>query len=349
MAFTEEQFKSEFSEKTEELKRKNKELESMLQGYRREHGKLEVFFEEVINAIEPIRALPKVKIDRKKSETPIEPVMQLTDLHFGAKQLASEIEGFNEYSMDVATVRLRANTQKWVDWVTYQRIPYNIRNASVLMTGDFISGDIHDELRITNEVPSPVQVAMISALVAEQIASIAPLFDELRIHFIAEDNHARLTKKPQAKEAGFNSLNYLVGKMIEAYIKDIPNVEFSLYPMLEKVVHVNSRQYLLCHGHDVKGWMGNPWYGIERKLGREAQARMQIIMQEISRAKEIGFHKYVFGHWHVPVDLPLYSCGASLSGTDSYDHHNGRHGLPGQSAWLVHPKHGEFNRINFSL
>jgi hypothetical protein len=26
-----------------------------------------------------------------------------------------------------------------------------------------------------------------------------------------------------------------------------------------------------------------------------------------------------------------------------------RHGLPGQSAWLVHPKHGEFNRINFSL
>lgn len=40
MAFTEEQFKSEFSEKTEELKRKNKELESMLQGYRREHGKL---------------------------------------------------------------------------------------------------------------------------------------------------------------------------------------------------------------------------------------------------------------------------------------------------------------------
>lgn len=22
---------------------------------------------------------------------------------------------------------------------------------------------------------------------------------------------------------------------------------------------------------------------------------------------------------------------------------------PGQSAWLVHPKHGEFNRINFDL
>jgi hypothetical protein len=317
--------------------------------YRREHGKLQVFFDEVISSIEPVRELQKIKFDKKKNETPVEPVMHFTDLHFGAKQLSDEIEGFNSFDMEIASTRLRSFSEKCLNWIHYQRIPYNIHNLTMLMTGDFISGDIHEELRITNEVPSPVQVSMISALIAEQIATIAPHFNEVKIHFISEDNHARLTKKPQAKEAGLNSLNYLVGKMIEAYIKDLSNVQFNLYPMLEKVVHVNSRQYLLCHGHDVQGWMGNPWYGIERKIGREAQARLQIIMQEISRAKDVGFHKYVFGHWHVPVDLPLYSCGSSLSGTDAYDHHNGRHGLPGQSAWLVHSRHGEFNRINFQL
>jgi hypothetical protein len=42
-------------------------------------------------------------------------------------------------------------------------------------------------------------------------------------------------------------------------------------------------------------------------------------------------------------------CGASLQGTDAYDHQAGRYANPGQSAWLVHPKHGEFNRINFNL
>ena len=51
----------------------------------------------------------------------------------------------------------------------------------------------------------------------------------------------------------------------------------------------------------------------------------------------------------VPIDTPLYSCGASLQVTDAYDHQAGRYANPGQSAWLVHPKHGEFNRINFNL
>jgi len=99
----------------------------------------------------------------------------------------------------------------------------------------------------------------------------------------------------------------------------------------------------------VRGWMGVPWYGVERKVGKEAQSRLHLIMQEVERAREIGFHKYVFGHFHTPIDTTLYSCGASLQGADAYDHQAGRYANPGQSAWLVHPRNGEFNRINFNL
>lgn len=181
------------------------------------------------------------------------------------------------------------------------------------------------------------------------IADIAPQFKFVRVHFVSEDNHSRLTKKPQAKEAGMNSLNYLVGYMAKTHLLNFLNVSFDIYPMNEKVISVNDRLYLITHGHTIRGWMGVPWYGVERKVGKEALARMQIIMQEFERAKEIGFHKYVFGHFHTPIDTPLYSCGASLQGTDAYDHQAGRYANPGQSAWLVHPKHGEFNRINFNL
>ena len=92
-----------------------------------------------------------------------------------------------------------------------------------------------------------------------------------------------------------------------------------------------------------------PWYGIERKVARESLARLQIIMQDLSRAKTIGFHRYVFGHWHTPVDLPLYMASGSVQGTDAYDHQQGRHGDPSQSAWIVHPKHAEIDRTNFRL
>ena len=103
-------------------------------------------------------------------------------------------------------------------------------------------------------------------MVSSLIAQIAPYFHSVTVHFVSEDNHARLTKKPQAKEAGMNSLNYLVGKMIEAYVKDLSNVRMNIYPMLEKVVNVNDRLYLITHGHTIRGWMGVPWYGVERKV-----------------------------------------------------------------------------------
>lgn len=240
MPLDESQLKSEYSEKSVELRRQNAELKTVLQSYRREHGKLEVFFEQVVEAIRPVTPLPPVKFD-KGSATPVVPVLHLTDLHVGAVQEPNEIEGFNAYSPDISEARLQDLTTRWLKWADYQRKAYTINDATIIITGDLISGDIHQELLTTNAYPSPVQVAEAARMVSTLIASIAPYFHSVAVHFVSEDNHARLTKKPQAKEAGLNSLNYLVGKMIEAYVKDLSNVKMNIYPMLEKVINVNDR------------------------------------------------------------------------------------------------------------
>jgi hypothetical protein len=232
------------------------------------------------------------------------------------------------------------------------RQSYRIDECAVIVTGDLISGDIHEELRVTNEFPTPVQCVKAAEILTEQITNLAPSFKEVKIHFIVEDNHSRLTKKPQAKEAGFNSFNYVVGKIASIYLAKHDNVVFNIYPQHEKVVSVSSRQYLIMHGHGLPQYFGVPWYSIERRAGRESTARMQEIMTHSDiekRAKEIGFHKIVFGHFHIPFDHALYSCCGSVSGTDAYDHSFGRHADPSQSAWMVHPRYGEFDRTNFNL
>jgi len=55
------------------------------------------------------------------------------------------------------------------------------------------------------------------------------------------------------------------------------------------------------------------------------------------------------GHFHAPLAHPWYWIGGSASGTDAYDHQNGRRAKPIQVAWIVHPKRGEFNRTEFEL
>lgn len=336
------------NEELQELHRQLKQKDAALREYRKEHGKLEVFFRQVRDNIKPISALPKV-YRAEKAERPVQTVMHITDSHMGSVQDANEIEGFNAFSPEICEKRCIGFARGFLEWNAMLRNSYTVNECSVLMTGDLISGDIHDELRITNAFPSPEQVVQAARLHAKQIALLAPHFEKVTVEFLTEDNHARLTKKPQAKEAGTNSMNYLVGVLLQTYLQNIENIEFNLHAMNSKVVHVGKRNYLLKHGHDIRGWMGVPWYGIERMAGKEITARNQLIMQDYDTAREIGFDKMVHGHFHTPFDHPLYMAGGSVSGTDAFDHKNGRHADPSQSAWAVHPKYGEFNRINFQL
>jgi hypothetical protein len=88
--------------------------------------------------------------------------------------------------------------------------------------------------------------------------------------------------------------------------------------------------------------MGFPYYGIERRAAREAMKRMNG--PDMNK-----FHRIVMGHWHAPLAHPYYWISGSVSGTDAFDHKCGRHAYPSQAAWMVHPRHGEFDRTDFQL
>jgi len=169
---------------------------------------------------------------------------------------------------------------------------------------------------------------------------LSPHFDRVVIDAILCDNHGRLTKKLQHKQGGYNTANYPLAIITELMLRDHSNVEVNIYPREQQVVSVKGRNYLICHGHQIRGWAGFPYYGIERKVGKEAAKRMD---------SDVPFHLMVLGHFHAPLAHPWYWIGGSASGTDAYDHSAGRHSPPIQSAWFVHPKHGEFDRTEWVL
>ena len=319
-------------------------LNKRLREYKKEHGSLKTFFRDTKSAIIAIDPSPMeyAAPDKKaKVSNPVEPCLQITDVHMGMEQLADEVEGFNEYSPEICVSRSMFYMKQAVEWVELHRSNYAINDARVICTGDNISGDIHRELSITNAFPTPVQVKKAGFLIADQVAYLAPHFSRVVVEFISEDNHSRLTKKPQSKQAGYNSLNYLVGVIAQERLRNIKNVEFNLYPMLQKVIHVQGRDYLITHGHSVRGWAGFPWYGLDRKVGREATKRMQ--------AKKQRFDVIVAGHFHTKLVTPGWMLSGSVSGTDAYDHKEARYSPPSQAAWMVHPRWGEFDRTDFDL
>lgn len=333
-----------------EMQRQLDQKDRILDSYKKNHGQLEMFFNAVISSIEAIKPKPRVYVKKTiDTSTDVIAVMQIADAHMGAVQMPDEVEGFNEFNPEICRTRQLNFAHRFNRWVDRSRASHNINECAVLVTGDLISGDIHQELQVTNAFPVTVQVVEAARVLAEQMVELSQNFTSVEVHFIGADNHGRLTKKPQAKQEGLNSMNYLVGELAKAYLDKINNVNFNIYPMHEKVVHVGHRNYLITHGHGMRAWMGIPWYSAERKVGKEATARMQLIMDQKMKMHEAGFHKFIFSHFHTPINTQMYSCCGSVQGTDAYDHVAGRYAVPSQAGWLVHPKYNDISREDFEL
>ena len=101
MEIDEKKLKEKHSEKYLELERQIREKDRAIENYRKDHGKLEVFFNKIIEEITPVipfRNTYKRTESSKKSKSPTTAVPQISDGHMGANQLSDEIEGFNEFN-----------------------------------------------------------------------------------------------------------------------------------------------------------------------------------------------------------------------------------------------------------
>jgi hypothetical protein len=276
-----------------------------------------------------------------KPGSPVIPVLKLSDWHIGEFINPRETEGFGRYDWATAQARVSSLVNSFLAWVATQRNGYRIDHCVVFCEGDYVSGDIHQELLVTNEFPLPVQTANAGLLLGEVGVRLAPHFESVTFYEVGADNHGRLEKKPQFKQKTQNSMSYLVHVIANAALAKHKNIRIVTSDGIKYLANVTGKKFLIEHGDTTKAWMGIPYYGLERARAREATRRMQT---------ELGFDYQSIGHWHVPgwVSGNILMNG-SLSGTTEFDHGCGRHAPPSQAAFLVHPKHGVFNFTPFRM
>ena len=308
---------------------------------RQQLGARDEFYSQVQAALASAEPFPRkpipVPAGKKKF---VVPVLKLSDWHIGEVTSSSETEGFGKFNWQIAQDTIWHIASSIIKWVEAQRALYAIEECVILGEGDWISGDIHDELMATNEFPVPVQTAKAGMLLGEVIAMISAHFKHVNVYAVGADNHGRLRKKPQAKQKSSNNYSYLVYEIADVYLKKHKNVTLIRPDAAKILVPVNGFKILSEHGDTVRGWSGHPYYGFDRRVGKEAVKRMNT---------DQGFHTWSIGHFHVPglMEAGRVMINGSLSGTSEFDHLNGRHAEPAQVAFLVHPKYGWFNFTAF--
>ena len=334
-----EEMKHKLSPEMKALHSENQALRSELAEAKRASGEVSVIMDDVLSAVQQAE---RVKIEARSSggktkvEAPCSHVIHLTDLHIGQVTKPEQVEDLGEYNYAIATARMKTLAEKVIAKTDVQRSGYNVTEAVILGTGDWVSGDIHPELQFTNEFPAPVQAVKAGYLLGAFFMALAPHFKSIRAEMITLDNHGRLTRKPQASDGGLNNWGYVSSAIAKEYCRNQPNITVNVHAQPCKIVQVETERYLIFHGHQMRGWAGKPYYGFDQRLLKEALKRMNM-------SEQVKFTKMVFGHFHDAAMSGWWTLGGSVSGTDANDHNQGRFARPHQTSWFVHSKHGEFD------
>lgn len=333
---------AELQERNAHLNARNSILDGQVKEIQKQRGSHRDLIAQVVTAVKAIEPAPKVKYERKtKSTTPVSAVLMLSDLHVGEVILPEETEEFGEYNWRLAQSRMSTLITKILDWTEMHRKHFLIDELHVLGIGDYISGNIHQELLVTNEFPLPVQTANAGYLIGDALSRLAPHYKKIVFVGQGADNHSRLQPKPQAKQKNSNSMSYLVHAIAQASIAKHNNVEFIRATGMKHLHEIAKHRFLIEHGDNVKAVMSIPFYGMQRVRAREAVRRM---------GTDKEFHYWAIGHWHVPSILEGTTLvNGSLSGTTEYDHASGRHALPSQVSFMMHPSHGFFDWTAWKL
>lgn len=238
------------------LRKRIRDLEGESKGLRERLGEQKEFHAQIAAAVAAQQPYPAFKYrtngSAKRKSLEVVPNLDLSDLHIGEVVEADEVEGFNKFNWQIAQEGLFGILEDFLQWVEIQREHYRIRRCALTLKGDYVSGDIHDELKATNEWPLPVQTAKAGWLLGEVFRILAGHFDELTAFEIGADNHGRLQKKPQAKQKTANSMSFLVHYIANAAAEKCRNFRPITSVGLKYLADINGQKFLIEHGDTMK-------------------------------------------------------------------------------------------------
>lgn len=237
-------------------------------------------------------------------------VVMLSDTHFDEVVNPDEMEGLNAYNREIAMIRLERWTQNVIKLARHYLSGVTYDGVVVVLGGDIFTGDIHEELSITNDD------TMIGSLLfwSEQLASAIDLLTKefKKCHVVCVvGNHGRTTRKPRMKQRVKTNFDWLLGKMIERHFAKDKRVSFTIPESADALIKIYDHGHLVTHGDQVSGGggIGGIYPPIMRMRARKHQRYM---------ATGKSFDTLWLGHWHQYISTPSMIVNGSMKGFDEY-------------------------------
>lgn len=236
----------------------------------------------------------------------------ISDIHMGEVVAPDEIHGVNAFDPDICRKRLRTYFNAACVIGPRWASDTECVGAFLALAGDLISGDIHEELRMTNALTSHEQV---QAVVEECVAGINQLLETYgAVHVVGvPGNHGRTTHKPSAKLYSRLSYDMHCVAVIERHFRDNPRVTFQASAAKDQMTPIFGRTVLTTHGDKMGSKGGQGFAGPLLPIVRGAK-KVQAQQASIGRHADLIQH----GHFHTSSNPGGILSNGSVVGMSEY-------------------------------
>lgn len=259
---------------------------------------------------EPIK-VPDWQIKARKTGHAGLVVAQATDWHLDEVVKPDEIFDLNAYNRDIAASRVRTWTEKVVTVPRTYTSGIRLEGLVIPATGDLFTGEIHAELKNTNESPLLASCLHWQEPVMAALMLLEKEYPSVVVHAVV-GNHGRLSDKPIFKGRVYDNVEWLFWSVIRDRLADrgssvIVNVSSSM----DLNVPIYGRNHLITHGDQFKGGTGISGAFAPLSLGSHRKGKRQSIAG-------MPMQTMVIGHMHQLINIPGVVMGGCLKGYDEY-------------------------------
>lgn len=259
------------------------------------------------------------------------PVLMLSDLHLDEVVDLKEMNHANRYDRRIGELRLDKTIYKTIEILRDYWHGTTYDGIVLVLGGDIFSGNIHDELRETNEDTMLGSVAHWIPRIAGAIALLADEFGKVHVPVVS-GNHGRSTLKKRYKRNARDNFDWFIGVQLAAMFANDDRVTFAVSDAQDTTFDVYGWRVMLTHGDQTGGGggIGGIWPPIMRMLAKKQQAHA---------AMGRGFDLGIMGHWHQLTWGQGFIINGSLKGYDEFAMGlNFRPEVAQQALWVMSPE-----------
>lgn len=270
---------------------------------------------KILGSMEPSPAPAwLVKGNRSLSITGI-PMLFLSDIHFDEVVRKEEINYPNSYNRAIAVKRLQHTFETSVRLLKFYMRDPQFDGIVCALGGDMVSGNIHKELRESNEERILKTCLDLSTYLGAGIRLLADEFGKVFVPCVT-GNHGRLNEKYHFKARARDNFDWLIYKLLEKEFQADKRVTIQAPETPDLLFSIYGRRFLLTHGDQFHGGSGISGVFAPLMLGQHRKQKKQAAYGQ-------PFDVLMMGHWHQYIHTESLLVNGSLKGYDEFaDQHN---------------------------